>query len=419
MKTATLRLSFEIAWVHLVSKPKQTIVAMMGVTFGIGMFVALVSLMTGLNNFTEELTMTSSPDIHIYHDVTEPRGSILEQINPGGMNIIYHQKPKRETPRLRNASQIVEMVRRDPRVVGVAPLLTSQVFYNYGPVQLNGTIMGVDILEEDKLFDLRSKLKEGRLEDLLANREGIIIGKGLARKLNAKVGERVVITTPQGFTRTLKITGIFQMGMGAIDNVRAYANLSMVQTIVQQNQSYITNINVKLHDRFQAKAMAADLTRTLKYKAEDWETANATFLTGNKIRDTIAYAVSITLLVVAGFGIYNILNMTIYNKMKDIAILKAMGFAGGDVKRIFMIQSLGIGLAGSILGLIVGFALSYLISIAPFDGGEFVSLDHFPVNFTIKYYIIGVLFGVSTTAVAGYMPSRKAAKVDPIEILRG
>lgn len=419
MQTATLRLSLEIAWVHLVSKPKQTIVAMMGVTFGIGMFIALVSLMTGLNNFTEELTMTSSPDIHIYHDVTEARGSILEGINPDGMNVLHHQKPKRETPRLRNASQILDLVRKDPRVVGVAPLLTSQVFYNYGPVQLNGQIMGVDILEEDKLFDLRSKLKQGRLEDLLANREGIIIGKGLARKLNVAVGDRVVITTPEGFTRVLKITGIFQMGMGAIDNVRAYANLSMVQTILQQNQSFITNINIKLKDRMQAKEMAEELARNVIYKTEDWQTANATFLTGNKIRNTIAYSVSITLLIVAGFGIYNILNMTIYNKMKDIAILKAMGFAGGDVKRIFMIQSLGIGFAGSLLGLLVGFVLSFLISKAPFDGGDFISLDHFPVNFSSTYYIIGVIFGVATTALAGYMPSRKAAKVDPIEILRG
>ena len=124
-------------------------------------------------------------------------------------------------------------------------------------------------------------------------------------------------------------------------------------------------------------------------------------------------------MIVAGFGIYNILNMTIYNKMKDIAILKAMGFAGGDVKQIFMIQSLAIGLAGSILGLVLGFLLSVLISKAPFDGGEFISLDHFPVNFSVVYYTIGIVFGVSTTALAGYLPSRKAAKVDPIEILRG
>lgn len=414
-----MKLVVEIARTHLISKPKQTIIAMLGVTFGIGMFIAMVSLMTGLNNFTEDLTMTSSPDIHIYHDVTEGRESIIEKENPQGINLVHHQKPKAETPRLRNAMQIANLIRKDARVTGVAPSISSQVFYNYGPVQLNGNILGVDILEEDKLFSLREKMKEGKIEDLKANHDGIIMGKGLARKLSVHPGDRVVITTPQGYTMTLKVVGVFQMGLGSVDNIRSYANLSTVQTILEKDHLYITDINVKLMDNDQAKAIAPSFQKMFRYKAEDWETANATFLTGNIIRNIITYSVSITLLIVAGFGIYNILNMTIYNKMKDIAILKAMGFAGKDVKMIFMIQSLAIGLIGSILGLGIGFALSWLISKAPFNGGDFISIDHLPVNFDPRYYVIGIVFGVATTAFAGYMPSRKAARIDPIEILRG
>jgi lipoprotein-releasing system permease protein len=414
-----MKLVADIAKTHLITKPRQTIIAMLGVTFGIGMFIAMVSLMTGLNNFTEELTMTSSPDIHIYHDVTESRPSIIEEINKGGMNKIHHQKPKNETPGLRNALQIAERIRKDKRVTGVAPSISSQVFYNSGPVQLNGIISGVDISEEDKLFGLRSKMKEGRMEDLKANHDGLIMGKGLARKLNVHPGDRVVITTPQGYTMTLKVVGIFQMGMGAIDNIRSYANLSTVQTILQQDHLYITDINIKLIDLHQAKTIAPQYQQLYGYTAEDWETANATFLTGTIIRNILTYSVSITLLIVAGFGIYNILNMTIISKMKDIAILKAMGFSGRDVKLIFMIQSLVIGFLGSILGLVIGFVLSTLISKAPFNGGDFISLDHFPVNFDPKYYIIGIIFGVTTTAFAGYLPSRKASKIDPIEILRG
>jgi lipoprotein-releasing system permease protein len=414
-----MKLVIEIAKTHLTSKPKQTIIAMLGVTFGIGMFIAMVSLMTGLNNFTEELTMTSSPDIHIYHDVTEGRPSILEQVNGNGINRVHHQKPKNETPKLRNALQITELIRKDPRVTGVAPSISSQVFYNYGPVQLSGIILGVDIVEENKLFGLSEKMKQGRIEDLKANHDGIIMGTGLARKLNVQSGDRVVITTPQGFTLTLKVVGIFQMGLGAVDNVRSYANLTTVQTILQQDHLYITDINIKLADLHQAKQIAPELQKTFRYKAEDWESANATFLTGNIIRNILTYSVSITLLIVAGFGIYNILNMTIYNKMKDIAILKAMGFSGKDVKQIFMIQSLVIGFIGSLLGLAIGFLLSSLIAQAPFNGGDFITIDYFPVNFDPKYYIIGIVFGVTTTAFAGYMPSRKAAKIDPIEILRG
>jgi lipoprotein-releasing system permease protein len=414
-----MKLVLEIAKTHLFSKPKQTIIAMLGVTFGIGMFIALVSLMTGLNNFTEQLTMTSSPDIHIYHDVTEARESIIERVNKEGVNLVHHQKPKNETPKLRNAIQITDFIRKDARVLGVAPSISSQVFYNYGPVQLSGNILGVDIMEEDKLFGLREKMKQGSIEDLKANHDGIIMGKGLARKLNVQSGDRVVVTTPEGFTLTLKVVGIFQMGLGAVDNVRSYANLATVQTILRKDHLYITDINIKLIDLHQAKAIAPEFQKSYGYKAEDWETANATFLTGNIIRNIITYSVSITLLIVAGFGIYNILNMTIHSKMKDIAILKAMGFAGKDVKQIFMIQSLVIGLVGSLFGLLIGFILSSLIARAPFNGGDFISLDHFPVNFDPRYYLVGIIFGISTTAFAGYMPSRKASKIDPIEILRG
>lgn len=416
---SSLKLSLTIARVHLFSKPKQTIIAMLGVTFGIGMFIALIGLMTGLNDFTEEITMTSSPDIHIYHDITEKRVNLLEVVNPHGLNVVHHQKPKNETAKLRSAAGIVEALRHDPRIQGAAPMITSQVFYNYGPAQLNGQIQGVEIMEEDKLFDLKSKMKDGRLEDLLSFQEGIIMGSGLAKKLNLKKGDRVVITTPQGFTRTLKVVGIFQIGIGVVDNIRSYANMSMVQTILQQDKSFITDINIKLKNRHLAKTLATELQSNFGYKAEDWETANATFLTGVAVRNIITYAVSFTLLVVAGFGIYNILNMTIYNKMKDIAILKAMGFAGMDVRNIFMIQSLVIGLLGGLLGLMVGFTLSVLIAQAPFDGGDLINLDHFPVNFKPTYYLTGIVFGICTTAIAGYMPSRKAASVDPIEILRG
>src|SRR5262245_54603507 len=116
-----MKLVLEIAKTHLISKPKQTIIAMLGVTFGIGMFIAMVSLMTGLNDFTEELTMTSSPDIHVFHDVTERRPSILEQVNPKGVNLVHHQKPKQQTSKLRNALRIAELIRKDKRVTGAAP----------------------------------------------------------------------------------------------------------------------------------------------------------------------------------------------------------------------------------------------------------------------------------------------------------
>jgi lipoprotein-releasing system permease protein len=409
----------KIAKTHLLSKPKQTLVAMLGVTFGIGMFIMMISLMTGLNNFTEDLTKIASADIRIYKDVTEPRATLLDRIRPEGLNFVHHVKPKNESDKIRNARQIAELLRQDSEVIGVAPRLTSQVFYNFGPVKLNGSVAGVDILEEDKLFDLHSKIKAGSLASLKTTSNGLIIGSGLAKKLSAGVGDLLMVTTPQGVVYSMKVVGIFQLGLGEIDNVRSYANIATVQKLLGKDASYITDLNLKITNYREAKIKAQAIQADFGIKAEDWETANSTLLAGAIIRDIMTYSVSITLLIVAGFGIYNILNMTIYSKMKDIAILKATGFAAKDVTGIFLTQSLIIGLIGSLMGLIVGFVFSLLLAQVPFDGGELLALDSLPVTFDSKYYIIGIVFGVLTTAVAGWMPSRKAGKIDPIEIIRG
>ena len=133
----------------------------------------------------------------------------------------------------------------------------------------------------------------------------------------------------------------------------------------------------------------------------------------------MTFVVSFTLLVVAGFGIYNIMSMTIQNKLKDIAILKAEGFSAGDIRQIFLAESVTIGVFGAITGLLLGFAMSSGVYNLPFPKNDFISITHFPVVFHAKHYAFGMGFGIVTTFLAGLMPSIKAGKVDPVAILRG
>jgi len=149
------------------------------------------------------------------------------------------------------------------------------------------------------------------------------------------------------------------------------------------------------------------------------QTANAQFETGTTVRNTIAYSVSITLLIVAGFGIYNILNMLIYEKMDAIAILKATGFSGKDVKGIFIRLSMVLGVVGGIIGMLLGYCLSLIISHIPFETSALPTIKTYPVNFGISYYLIGISFALITTYLAGMFPARKAAKIDPVVIIRG
>jgi lipoprotein-releasing system permease protein len=111
--------------------------------------------------------------------------------------------------------------------------------------------------------------------------------------------------------------------------------------------------------------------------------------------------------------------MLIYEKMNDIAILKATGFSGRDVQLIFMSQAMIIGLVGGILGLLIGFGLSVFIDQVPFDTEALPTISTFPVNFKVQYYVIGIVFALLSTFVAGYLPSNKAKRIDPVQIIRG
>ncbi|MFN8354275.1 MAG: FtsX-like permease family protein [Spirosomataceae bacterium] len=413
--------NFRIAKTHLLAKKRQTLTAVLGVTFGIGFYVLMSSVMTGVNKLVDNLSFQASPHIRLYKEAEVNRRSVLDERYQHSDTLValHHQKPKREQLYLRKASQIMEQLRQDPNITGLSAQVSSPVFYNYGSVQFNGTLLGVNVLDEDRLFDLRSQMKSGRIENLLSTTNGLIMGAGLAKKISVHEGDNVTVVTPRGVVFVLKVVGVFKSGVGVIDNARSYTNISTVQKLLQKDNTYITDISLKVRDLYGATQFAQQLASQYQVKAEDWQTANSSLVTSNKIRSIMTYIVSMTMLLVAGFGIYNIMSMTVNNKIKDIAILKATGFSGRDIVQIFLMQAIIIGILGAILGMILGFVFSYMVSLAPFDGGDFISIDHFPVNFDPIFYVIGVIFAVVTTLFAGYAPAKKASKVDPVSILRG
>ncbi|WP_350285348.1 FtsX-like permease family protein [uncultured Croceitalea sp.] len=410
-----------IAKIHLVTKLKSTVTATLGVTFGIGAYITLVSFMTGLNKMLDDLVLNQTPHIHIYNEIepSEKQPVALYDDFTGAFNVVHSIKPKQGQLKIHNALPILNYLKENENVKGATPQLRAQIFYLSGSIELGGNLVGVDIMEEVRLSNIRDNIVDGTPEALKNSENGILLGAGLASKMSLSIGDRLQISTVSGDIFPLKIVGIYQSGIAEIDNIQSFANLKTVQRILGEAENFVTDINIKLFDIAEAEPMSYRLEQQFDIKATDINEANAQFETGSNIRNLITYAVSITLLVVAGFGIYNILNMLIYEKMKDIAILKATGFSGNDVQYIFMSQAVIIGFVGGLIGLGIGFVLSLLIDNAPFETEALPTITTYPVNYKLGYYVIGFVFALLSTGVAGYLPSNKAKRIDPVRIIRG
>lgn len=415
------RVILGISKTHLLSRKKQSAIAALGVTFGIGTFITLACFMTGLNGLLDGLILNRTPHVHIYNEIkpSEKQPIDLSEQFMDGLNIVHSIKPQKSQVRIHNALPLLHLLKEMPEVRGAIPQVQAQVFYLAGTIELNGLVSGVDVMEEVRLFNLDDYIIEGDAQDLARNNNAIILGAGVAKKMSLKVGDRVQLTSVNGGLFPLKIVGFFQSGLAEIDDVQSYVNLATAQRIMGEGKNYISDINVKLFDMDRAPLMAQQISEQYKLTAIDIKTANAQFEAGTQIRNLITYAVSITLLIVAGFGIYNILNMMIYEKMNDIAILKATGFSGFDVKMIFISQALLIGCIGGILGLLIGYSLSVGISYIPFEIDALPTIKTYPVNNDPSFYVIGIIFALVATFFAGYLPASKAQKIDPVDIIRG
>jgi lipoprotein-releasing system permease protein len=416
-----VKLLVSISGSLLLARLKQTIVAAVGVTFSITMFVTLLSFMSGLNDLLDGLIINRTAHIRLYNEI---QPSDLQPVNLSKnykthYNFVSSVKPKNERLQIYNNGAIMKFLKSDKRISGIAPKITTQVFYNVGVIDLTGVIDGIDVEAENKLFLFQDYVTQGNFIDLRNIPNSIILGKGLAEKMLANVGDIIQVTTAKGERMQLKVVGYYQSGLQDIDKVQSYASIHTTQKLLGVSSAYITDIQIKLKDLAQAPEVAKEYQKLFDLESVDIQTANSEFETGSSVRTLISYSVGITLLIVAGFGIYNILNMMIYEKMDSIAILKATGFSGKDVNRIFIGIALTIGILGGILGLILGFLLSLTIDQIPFNTAALPTIKTYPMNYNIRFYMIGALFSIVTTYFAGYFPARKASKIDPVIIIRG
>lgn len=408
-----LKVNTEIALTHLLTRKKQTMVAALGVTVGIGIFIFMISLVVGFNRYSDESLFKAVPHIRIYKDDILSR-PLMPHIDSGYETAIVNPKIANLTKSLINPEKILADFKKQEAVVTVAPQVSANLFYNNGTSQINGIASGVNIMEANAMFNIQSTMLAGDVRNLLTLPNGIIIGVGIADQLNIQLNDNINITSAIGVIKVMKVVGIFKTSNSAIDKTKSYTTLAVAQQLLHQSSSYVTDILVNIKDPNKAPEYAKRYESLTGYKIEDWQAANEQTMASNKTRKVMFGAISVAILLVAAFGIYNIINMTIKEKLNDIAILKATGFKGKDVINIFIKETLVMGFIGTGIGLVLAAVLIKFVS-GIYIGGD---REYFPIGFETSIFIMGSVIGMLVTLGAGYIPAINAAKIDPIEIFR-
>lgn len=399
----------QIAITHIVSRRKQTLVAALGVTVGITAFVFLNSLVLGFNRFFDNTVFKSMPHLRIFHD-----DEVSQPLLDPATHVVVNPRILNKGKNLINPDAVLKAVQSHSQVVAAVQWVTVNLFYTSGKSQVAGQGCGADIIQVDKMFDIRSTVVAGDMQNLKRMPNGVLLGSGVAEKLNLQVNDNITVISSLGVSKSMKIAGIFRTGNSITDKTRCYMNLSAAQTLLREGNAFVTDIYVKIKDVDHIERYDADFESLTGYTAENWKEANETYVAGAKTRAIMMRAISAAILLVAAFGIYNILNMTIMQKLNDIAILKAQGFSGKDVIKIFVTEALLMGLVGTIMGLLLATFLIRLMSRV-YIGGD---IGYFPIGFEPVVFVLGAIVGLLVTVGAGYIPARNAAKVDPVEIFR-
>lgn len=412
-----MRLLLDIALRHLAGRRRQTLVSLVGVALGVGFFVAIAALMQGFQNYFISKVIDVSPHIEMRDEYRKPPPQPVERRYPHGAVRLVGLKPKDEPRGIKNGrAKVASLSKLDG--VWVAPVLTGEIILRYGSKDVSGTVVGIDPARERLVSKLERDMAEGRIEDLYTVANGLILGTGLAGKVGAAMGDTLTVLSPAGVILKMKVVGLFSTGIVSMDNFQAYALLKKVQ-VLQDRPNVINRIRLRLADVTRAEEVARKIELRYGYRSESWQEANANVLGIFVIQNGIMYSTTGAILVVAAFGIFNIISTVVLEKTRDIAILKSLGFSAFDLQAVFLFEGLAVGVVGTLIGWAVGYGLTEVLAAVEFEIEGFVRSEGFILDYSIRYYLIAGGMAVTASTLAAFLPARKAARVDPVAIIRG
>ena len=409
-----------IAIRYFLSHKRQSLVCIAGVMISVMMFLIMTSMMDGLTGKFIIETVESSGHITIKDEPRETRTLILERAytDPNALLVVEGVKPRETVKKIRNAGGLLATLDRVPGVVAVAPVVNGSAIATYGTKTINLVVMGVEPERQVKVTTIGEKLIAGEFSRLRSVADGVILGRGVADVLGAGIDDTVVLSSSTGGRTTSRVVGIFQTGVTPVDYSRAYMLLNSAQTLLDK-KNVINEIVIRSDDYTKAEALAAQIESISGYRTESWQEASANFLKIFRIQEIITYIITASLLIVAAFGVLNILIMAVLERVNDIAILKSFGLSRRDISVIYLFQGLVIGLIGASVGLVAGKLSIEGLRLVPIPMEGLIKTEGLLMTEHAHNYYAAFISAIIVVLIASVYPARRAAKYDPVEVIRG
>ncbi|MDZ4735575.1 MAG: ABC transporter permease [Rhodospirillaceae bacterium] len=409
---------FDIALAHLGQRRRQSMVSIAGVALGVGFFIAIAAMMQGFQSYFVSQIIDVSPHVTMKDEF---RTADAQPVERAYGEIVAMElrglKPETEVRGIRNAKAILETIDAMEGVTA-APALEGQVFLTYGSAEEASSLIGIEPQRERFVTNLVKDLIAGNIESLETRANGIILGVGIADRLGATMSDWLTVTSPAGVVMRMQIVGMFETGVVSLDNGTSYTLLKKAQ-VLQDRINVIDRIRMRLRDVEQAEPIARHLESQFRYWTESWQEANSNVLGIFVIQNAIMYSTTGAILLVAAFGIYNIISTVVLEKTRDIAILKSLGFTEADIQLIFLLEGALVGAIGMLIGWGVGYGLTELLASIRFEIEGFVRTEGFVLLYSPWHYAIAGSAAFLSATLAAYLPARKAAALEPVDIIRG
>jgi lipoprotein-releasing system permease protein len=408
------QLVFNIAWTHVTTRVRQTLVGMAGVAMGVGFTIMMAGLMEGSQiDFLRQLVDTM-PHVTVQDERrSAPLQPADREYGAVQMSSVANVNNR---PGLRYPDSMMASLRA--WLPGdVAPSVRTTAIIDHGG-RVGITLIGIDPRQEPKVSKLPAQMREGQISDLLRAPNAIIIGQALAEKLAVKTGDTVNLIGGKGTQVSSSIVGIFRSGLKRVDEGQIYALLGTAQVMMGQS-GIVNELRLRLNDPIIADAIAKRVEGQTGYKSVSWQESNSDLLSSFAVRDFIVLTVMGAMLLTSSFATYNIISTITNEKRQDIAIMKSLGMRETSVRSIFIIEAGLIGLVGMIAGWAIGYALCYSwsqITIYNTLTGTNVPIS---IYYTPTHYIVAGGISLLCCTGAAFFPARKATRVHPVEIIRG